>query len=669
LSNVWDVNGVNNWTLINALTATNYQEDLVTYSTTDQVLFDDSASGAGAISVNVSTTVSPSAITFNNDSRDYTFTGTGAIAGGSPVTKVGTGTATLANAGGVTLGNIAINAGTLRLGDNATSGAGNGTTGSISIASGATLSINRIDNSTFNGVISGAGSVVHSGSGTSTFSATNTYTGTTDISNGTIRATSNASLGALPGGTVTITSTGSLDVGGFATADSANFGQKQFNISGAGPGSGVGVLTNSSTANRQINAFQKVTLTANASVGGPGRFDVRAPSGSPGSAVLDLAGFTLTKVGTGMFALVRADATSGDILVTEGILNIEQSSNVPAGGTITYQAGTTAQFNNPTGNVSRNMVMNGNTVFDANQTAAPNIASPISFGASTTFNIAASSGFTFSGGISESSQSGITKTGTGTVVFSGTLGYTGATDVTAGRMVLENSVNSSSVNVADGATLEVAAGGGSNRVLKAGSVSVPGTGKINLQDNKLVTASPIGSWNGSNYTDITGLVASGRNGGVWDGSGITTTQSDATSGSGYTSLGVALGSEVKGIGPSDTETWGGQTITGSDALVMYTYGGDANLSGNVDIDDYGQIDFNSSIGGILPGWYNGDFDYNGAVDIDDYGVIDFVIGIQGAPFPTGSGAGLSVAAVPEPASLAIIGLAATGLLARRRRRN
>jgi hypothetical protein len=99
---------------------------------------------------------------------------------------------------------------------------------------------------------------------------------------------------------------------------------------------------------------------------------------------------------------------------------------------------------------------------------------------------------------------------------------------------------------------------------------------------------------------------------------------------------------------------------------MYTYGGDANLSGNVDIDDYGQIDFNSAIGGILPGWFNGDFDYNGSVDIDDYGIIDFVIGIQGAPFPTSLAATLGVASVPEPVSL--VHLLAGVLLLRRRRR-
>src|SRR5439155_8986349 len=190
-------------------------------------------------------------------------------------------TLTIANSGGATLGPITINGGNVVLGDNATAGAGNGATGSVSIAAGATLTINRIDNSNFGGAISGAGALVHSGSGTTTLSATNTYTGNTTISNGTVKATSNASLGSLTSGVVTISGTGSFDVGGFAAADATNFGQKQFNISGAGPGTGIGALTNSSTANRQINAFQKVTLTADASIGGAGRFDVRSPSATP----------------------------------------------------------------------------------------------------------------------------------------------------------------------------------------------------------------------------------------------------------------------------------------------------------------------------------------------------------------------------------------------------
>jgi len=65
--------------------------------------------------------------------------------------------------------------------------------------------------------------------------------------------------------------------------------------------------------------------------------------------------------------------------------------------------------------------------------------------------------------------------------------------------------------------------------------------------------------------------------------------------------------------PTDTGTWAGQTVTGTNTLVMYTYGGDANLDGKVSISDYGKIDFGISIPGAS-GWYNGDFNYDGKGD-------------------------------------------------------
>ena len=63
--------------------------------------------------------------------------------------------------------------------------------------------------------------------------------------------------------------------------------------------------------------------------------------------------------------------------------------------------------------------------------------------------------------------------------------------------------------------------------------------------------------------------------------------------------------------------------------MKYTYRGDANLDGKIDVADYGRIDFNIPLG--VNGWFNGDFNYDGKIDISDYGIIDFNIAIQGAP--------------------------------------
>src|SRR5207247_10781370 len=159
-----------------------------------------------------------------------------------------------------------------------------------------------------------------------------------------------------------------------------------------------------------------------------------------------------------------------------------------------------------------------------------------------------------------------------------------------------------------------------------------------------------------------------RNGGGWGGAtGIVTSQTNATTGN-FTTIGVATGAQVKGVASTATAVWAGQTITGSNTLVMYTYGGDANLDGKINVDDYGHIDSSIPIG--LSGWVNGDFNYDGKINVDDYGIIDFNIGIQGAPFPTGAGVSegpSAVSPVPDPATVSLIGFAAINLLARRRR--
>jgi hypothetical protein len=220
---------------------------------------------------------------------------------------------------------------------------------------------------------------------------------------------------------------------------------------------------------------------------------------------------------------------------------------------------------------------------------------------------------------------------------------------------------------------------------KVSSLSASG-GVVDVTNNKIIISqasfnspTPTGSptedpWI---YDGVHGLVQQGRGNGVWDGtSGITTSMTDATSGV-LTSLATASGAEL-GLGPGDTMLFGGQTMTDTDTVVMYTWGGDADLNGDLNGDDYFFIDSNVINSGSVFGYTKGDFDYNGLINGDDYFILDSNItfqnstgGDEGLIFwvrapERGDGGGL--AAVPEPASIGVLGMAACSLLGRRRRR-
>jgi hypothetical protein len=258
------------------------------------------------------------------------------------------------------------------------------------------------------------------------------------------------------------------------------------------------------------------------------------------------------------------------------------------------------------------------------------INAPMTFASDTIINVAPpASKLTISNDVIATGID-ITKTGLGTVEMK---------NVRADALALDGGVVAILPSGANAAT----------SVLKSISAT---TGQMDLQNNKLIVrgaagggTGTLGTWNGTAYSGITGLVADDH---------LITTQSSASGPQKRTSLAVATADQIGRVG----QTFGGQTVGTGDVLVMYTYAGDADLSGDVDADDFFRID--AGFTGALKGYFNGDFDYSGIIDADDYFLIDSSYAFHGSPIAS------AVSAVPEPAGLPLI-LAAFAMTARRRR--
>ena len=178
--------------------------------------------------------------------------------------------------------------------------------------------------------------------------------------------------------------------------------------------------------------------------------------------------------------------------------------------------------------------------------------------------------------------------------------------------------------------------------LTAGSALAAAPGVWDLgEGNAVIRSTP--------YTAVYNMVLSGFNGGLWDGPGINSSAAAAPANLGTTALGTVLndlgGSEVwtsgADIGP-EFAVGGIDPLTTSDIIIKYTYYGDADLNGTVDLDDFFLMSFGSS-----DGWLFGDFDYSGSVDLDDLYLWSVNQGQTGL-----SGGGASP--VPEPSTFAMI---------------
>ena len=253
----------------------------------------------------------------------------------------------------------------------------------------------------------------------------------------------------------------------------------------------------------------------------------------------------------------------------------------------------------------------------------------------------------------------LTQTG-GTVTIT-SLTQSGGTASFGGAQVL---YSIPSVSISAGTTTFTA---DARKVLVASSLTLSGTGKLDLTKGGLLFHSTTANLS----SDRAALQVDVNAGMLRSSLASTTTMLALMDGGDYLSRN------------GGTATFLGQPVTSTDLLVRYTYAGDINFDGVVDLHDFRLMDAGYLAGydgaACVACWRDGDFSGDGIVDVSDFGLA--VANISGtalgdemhALYANEFGATFAQtfdAAVPEPGSLSglLVG-AVSALILRRRRRS
>jgi hypothetical protein len=167
------------------------------------------------------------------------------------------------------------------------------------------------------------------------------------------------------------------------------------------------------------------------------------------------------------------------------------------------------------------------------------------------------------------------------------------------------------LRVYNGGNARVNAGG--DKVLVTNNLQIDAGGSLDMTDEDLIVdytgLTPLGS--------IKALLTSGFAGGTWDGPGIESSTANANAAH-TTALGY--GESVNVLG-SVGGTFSGINVDNTAILVKYTYYGDADLTGAVDVADLGALASNWQ--GLGRNWAQGNFDYDASsrVNVNDLGLL------------------------------------------------
>jgi len=335
-------------------------------------------------------------------------------------TKNGTGKWILTGSNTYT-GVTTISAGTLQIGN----GTATGSIAGASIVNNAALIFNRSDAAAaYTGTISGTGNLTQAGSGTLTLNGTNSYSGSTTVTAGTLAFNSiaNVNAGNSALGAPTTAGVGTIAVGSGATAAGIKYTggvqstDRVIDLAGTSgnatiDASGTGALTLTSAVTATGGGAKTLILTGNST------------ADNAIAAIVDSSSTTsLTKSGTGKWVLSANNTYTGNTAVSAG----------------TLQVGTSGTSGTIGGNVS--ITSGANLVVDR------------------------SDAYSYGGVITGSGN--LTKAGNGTLTLTGNSGsYAGIININAGTVYANGAggyyLGNSNITFADvaGATLQLGANG------------------------------------------------------------------------------------------------------------------------------------------------------------------------------------------------------------------
>ncbi len=191
--------------------------------------------------------------------------------------------------------------------------------------------------------------------------------------------------------------------------------------------------------------------------------------------------------------------------------------------------------------------------------------------------------------------------------------------------------------------------GANSAASRIAALIITGSGQLDLGNSDLVidydVASPL--------DEIRALLASGFNGGGWDGPGIISSGARDTDPSIF-ALGYAENADVPMPYGSGAESFFGIDVDATSLLIKFTWVGDLNVDGLVDFQDLAVFNTNYDNGqSIGRYWFEGDFNYDGFIDFQDLSLFN-------------TNYDPNKPSLPEPAALAAFSAALTLALRRRR---